>query len=477
MAYNGSGTFVLYSPGNPTVTGTTISSTWANNTLTDIASGLSTAITKDGQTTVMANIPMAAFKFTGLGAGSSAGDSLRYEQQFSVGANIASASTINLSTATGQLIHITGTTTIAAVTLTAGLWRTVIFDGILTLTHDATANNLPGGANITTAAGDRALYWADGTTVYCVAYQKASGLPVSTVGLAASGANADITSATALVSAAGLGHINEFRLSLTSGVPVTTSDVGSGSTVYAVPYVGNRIALYDGAAWNVRSSAEFSLALGTLTAGRPYDVFCYDNAGTPTLEFLAWTSGTARATALAYQDGVLCKTGALTRRYLGTFYTNSTTTTLDTLAGRYLWNYYNRVSRKMSRYETGNWTYTTATYRQANGSASNQLNFVIGVSEDLVTASVITGYSNTSINVTAVVHLGLDSTTSPATDSKTNSSLSQTYAANALIPAMAQFSGYSGIGIHYISWLEYSAATGTTTFYGNGFGLTGELQG
>ncbi len=118
---------------------------------------------------------MAGYKVTGLGAATLAGDALRYEQQFSVGANIASAGTINLATATGQLIHITGITTITAVTLTAGVWRQLIFDDALTLTHHATTNNLPGGANITTAAGDRALYWSDGTTVYCMAYQKASG--------------------------------------------------------------------------------------------------------------------------------------------------------------------------------------------------------------------------------------------------------------------------------------------------------------
>lgn len=95
------------------------------------------------------------------------------------GANIASAATINLDTATGNRVHITGTTTITAVTLTRGP-RTIIFDGILTLTHNATTNNLPGAANITTAAGDRAIYGGDGTTVYCVNYIRANGLPVVT---------------------------------------------------------------------------------------------------------------------------------------------------------------------------------------------------------------------------------------------------------------------------------------------------------
>lgn len=94
------------------------------------------------------------------------------------GAAIASAATIDLTTATGNLVHVTGTTTITAVTLAAGP-RTVIFDDVLTLTHHATNNNLPSAANITTAAGDRAVYWSDGTTVYCLSYQRASGAAVT----------------------------------------------------------------------------------------------------------------------------------------------------------------------------------------------------------------------------------------------------------------------------------------------------------
>jgi len=44
-----------------------ISSTWANNTLSDLATGLSTAVTKNGQTVITADIPMAGYKITGLG--------------------------------------------------------------------------------------------------------------------------------------------------------------------------------------------------------------------------------------------------------------------------------------------------------------------------------------------------------------------------------------------------------------------------
>lgn len=52
------------------------------------------------------------------------------------------------------------------------------FDGILTLTHGA-ALILPGGANITTAAGDIAEFVSEGSDVVrCVNYMRASGLPV-----------------------------------------------------------------------------------------------------------------------------------------------------------------------------------------------------------------------------------------------------------------------------------------------------------
>jgi len=80
MSFSG-GTYTLPA-GNPVVTATTITSTWANTTMSDIATALSTCLLKDGTQTVTANIPMASFKFTGLAAGSAAGNSLRYEQLF-----------------------------------------------------------------------------------------------------------------------------------------------------------------------------------------------------------------------------------------------------------------------------------------------------------------------------------------------------------------------------------------------------------
>jgi hypothetical protein len=49
MSRNGSGTYTLPA-GNPIVTGTTITSSWANTSLSDIASALTGSVAADGQT-------------------------------------------------------------------------------------------------------------------------------------------------------------------------------------------------------------------------------------------------------------------------------------------------------------------------------------------------------------------------------------------------------------------------------------------
>lgn len=86
------------------------------------------------------------------------------------GADIVSASTIDLDAATGDLVDVTGTIAITAITLAEGRERTVRFTGALTLTHGASLV-LPGSANITTVAGDMAIFrgYAAGV-VRCVSY-------------------------------------------------------------------------------------------------------------------------------------------------------------------------------------------------------------------------------------------------------------------------------------------------------------------
>lgn len=98
MAYNGSGTFSPYTPGNPVVTGTTISSSVHNATISDLAAGLTNAMTRDGQSPATANIPMGNNKLTGLAAGTANGDAMRFEQTATSGANSNITSLLGLTT-------------------------------------------------------------------------------------------------------------------------------------------------------------------------------------------------------------------------------------------------------------------------------------------------------------------------------------------------------------------------------------------
>lgn len=93
------------------------------------------------------------------------------------GANIASAGTTNIGAATGNYVNITGTTNITAFdTVQAGIRRILNFNGILTLTYNATSLILPTSANIVTAAGDIATFVSLGSGNWvCVDYQRRDG--------------------------------------------------------------------------------------------------------------------------------------------------------------------------------------------------------------------------------------------------------------------------------------------------------------
>ena len=79
MSRNGSGTYSLPA-GNPVVTGTTISSTWANNTMNDIAAALTDSVAADGQTPMTGNLDLNTHKVVNLVAGSASGEAVEFAQ-------------------------------------------------------------------------------------------------------------------------------------------------------------------------------------------------------------------------------------------------------------------------------------------------------------------------------------------------------------------------------------------------------------
>ncbi len=355
MSWNGAGVYSINTAGQPVVSGTVISATVFNALTADIAAGISNCLTKDGQQTVTANIPMATYKFTNLGYGTSSTDSARVDN----------CNVLNMC---------------------------------------------------------------------------------------------------------------EFRLTGTSGVPVTTSDVTAIETLYFTPYKGNRIALYDGSKWVMRTSAELSIDVPD--AALPYDVFVYDNAGVPTLELSnIWVTNNLRADSLAFQDGVYVKSGSPTRRYVGTFKPNTTGNgqTEDSMANRLIWNYYNRVARPMQKYaDATTWTYTTEAWRRANNNTNNQVNFIVGISEDCVEASSTMAASNSSTGATTGFYIAIGLDVAGVITGCLNG-VGSSSEINAIVSLRASVKTIPSVGYHSLLMLENSEAVGTTTWYG--YVSTGEFQG
>lgn len=74
---------------NPAVVGSNATAADWNTLAADLTTnGLSMCITRNGQSTITANIPMSTFRFTGLGAGTAAGQSVRFEQVFPAGTSL-----------------------------------------------------------------------------------------------------------------------------------------------------------------------------------------------------------------------------------------------------------------------------------------------------------------------------------------------------------------------------------------------------
>lgn len=290
--------------------------------------------------------------------------------------------------------------------------------------------------------------------------------------------------------------LNDFRLSLTTAVPVTTADVTGASavTLYWTPMTGNRITLFDsGSLPGTYTSAELSIAIPATTS-QLYDVYVYLSSGVPALELLAWTNDTTRATALVRTSGRYTKTGDPTRLYVGSVRTGIVSgQTEDSVAKRFLWNYYNRVPRPVRVLEsTASWAYTLATIRQARATATNQVAIILGVAEvpvELTATATISNGANDTTNMSMATGIGEDSTSAFATGMTGGGGGAGL--SSGTVPNNSGLSArlwkYPAVGYHFYTWLEWSQANGTTTWYGapagyNGpsgsaNGLTGSIDG
>lgn len=207
--------------------------------MADVSSSL-----KNWSTTASSNSPAGS---TSIGGGLD--DNLREIQavvrQLASSDTIASATTTDLGSKNAALLDVTGTTTITSFgTVSTGIWKILTFAGALTLTHNATSLILPGGSNITTAAGDSCMAESLGSGNWKIhAYQKASGNPVATQATVPTGtvfpyAGSSAPTGYLICDGAAVSRTTYATLFALIG---TTYGVGDGSSTFNVPDIGGRV--------------------------------------------------------------------------------------------------------------------------------------------------------------------------------------------------------------------------------------------
>ena len=379
-------------------------------------------------------------------------------------------------------------------TAAAPTFRTLVAADILPINLASSANggvtgNLPvGNLNSGSAASSSTFWRGDGTWA-----TPGGGGTVTNVGSGAGLTGGPITGSGSLVV-----ELREpgGRLTVTNGAPVLTSSVTNQTTVYYAPYTSRFVPIYNGTVMQLypfTSSATdvvgLSLVLGSnWAANTNFDVFATLSGGVSALCSVPWTNQTTRATTLALYDGLLTNSASATCRfsntitatmaanqgtYLGSFYTNGSTGSVDFNFGAGgsggaagslgVWNYYNRVNVAGIVTDSGvSYTYGSATVRQARASTGNQISFMVGVQED---AALITysDYCHTAVasNSNLQIGIGIDSTT--AYSSPAQVIVSPAVTAQSGSPTATINTSFVA-GKHFVAALENADGTTTSTF-------------
>lgn len=186
------------------------------------------------------------------------------------------------------------------------------------------------------------------------------------------------------------------RLTLTSGVPVTTSDVTGASTVYLTPWRGNVLSIYDGSDWVPYVFPELSRSLSGLTSGKNYDLFAYLSGGSPVIDLgPAWTGDQTRSSAVSLLNGIYVNASSFTSIMagatvaanrgvlLGTIRTTGTNTTEDSSRKGFLSDARNPVGKPCFLNCTGGiHTYGSTTARNWANDSTNIIEWINSIPQD-----------------------------------------------------------------------------------------------
>lgn len=282
------------------------------------------------------------------------------------------------------------------------------------------------------------------------------------------------------------------RLTLITATPIINSDQTGKGTIYYTPYIGDACPIYNG---NYYVPAMFTEATLTLNATnhpttKVYDVYASLQAGVFTLSAMYWGSNTARSTSAGGKTGaanasILQKNGIWVNNaaisasdsfngttgvaiaqyqgtYLGSFYTTADAQTgialkpsaasggSNNIIG--LFNAYNRVqTTAISRDSNSPWTYSTATWRTADGSTSNRVSWIDGLQQINLCARYSFGVSFAVSGNKYSGGVNLDSTSATPNLFATNEGV-----ANEIMTINQAEPFFPQLGFHYIQAMEYS---------------------
>lgn len=325
--------------------------------------------------------------------------------------------------------------------------------------------------------------------------------------------NLSVKNATVAVSDARLAVLDEHeyiqepegRLTLTTATPVLSSSVTAATSIYYTPFKGNRIPLLTESLFCERTFSELTLALdsdsghtGYHQSGKNFDLFIYNDAGTLRLcSGPAWSSDTGRAASLTMLRGLYVNGSTMTLKYdatsntisaggntalyVGTFRASAngqTEMSLGAVAAAaggtanklYLWNAYNQAMVSATcRDNTDTWTYSTAAWQAKNASASNSVAYVTGLAQGNVRALASAISTNDNANIARYNGIGKDGSTAIASGCLTGFMYD---AAGVIVQGVAHYNAPLSLGLSTLYEIEYSTATGTSTWRGDGGGAS-----
>lgn len=208
------------------------------------------------------------------------------------------------------------------------------------------------------------------------------------------------------------------RLTLESGVPVSSTDQTAKTTFYFTPAGpdGNVISIYDGTRFIPCTFTEISTSVPASTSTM-YSVWATQSGGTVSITTNAWTNDTTPGTngATTLLKGVLVSSSDNTKRYLGVIRTTTSSGQCeDSKKRRFVGNCNNRVLRELEAHDTTDtWTYATGTWRSANSSTTvgtARTEVAIPVADSLVTAT----YEVPLTTGLGYIGIAMNSTSTPA---------------------------------------------------------------